>query len=125
MKNSETSRVILKFPTQRPEREKGESGELAEKRGGREGRCVWLAHLNSECPVGCLVKMSSPLSECQRYGCGLTSSVISETKIVNSAGLALDGSLKDYRLQSTRLGRDLGTHSSSVQKGNQRSGEVG
>lgn len=75
--------------------------------------------------MGCLVKMSSQLSECQRYGCGLTGSVISEPKIVNSAGLALDGSLKDCGLQRTRLGRDLGTHSSSVQKGNQRSGEVG
>lgn len=75
--------------------------------------------------MGCLVKMSSQLSECQRYGCGLTSAVISEPKIVNSAGLTFDGSLKDYRLQSTRLGRDLGTHSSSVQKEKQTSGEVG
>lgn len=47
-----------------------------------------------------------------------TSSPITEPKIVRGAGFAFDNSLQDYRLQSTDLGRDLGAHSSSVQREN-------
>lgn len=73
LRNSETSEMILKFPTWGPGRETGSSGELAEKRGGGEGRGVGWARVNSDSPVGSLVTRSSQLSECWGRGCGLAS----------------------------------------------------
>lgn len=61
-------KVDTEVPSSEPRR-KRVIEELA--KGGEEAMddgCVWLEHLKSERPVGCLVKMASQLSACRDLG---------------------------------------------------------